>query len=146
MKLFLAFLFLTLSSQSLACPSLVGTWQSSKDLSMEYNLKNAIFNEQVIRIKSQIYGVLKLTYTDKSIHAHGAPTQKITVEGKVFEIKFEDISFDYQLLSCSDNTITTKEFYPYGEPLVESKHFINNDTYWVSPEGKKEREYFVRIQ
>jgi len=145
-KLFLLFLFLMFSNQSLACPSLVGTWQSSKDLSMEYNLKYAGFNEKIIKIKEQIYGILKLTYTNESIHAHGAPTQKITVEGKVFEIKFEDLTFDYQVLNCSNDMVTTKEFYPYGEPLVESKYFIDDDTYWVSPEGKKEREYFVRIQ
>ncbi|MDB6061111.1 MAG: hypothetical protein JWM78_1214 [Verrucomicrobiaceae bacterium] len=82
MKFLRAFLAAFLGQQAVACPSLLGTWQSSKEQSMEYNKGFGRATEPQIELFEQIIGVLKLTYTDTLIHYHAAKSIMVTVNGK----------------------------------------------------------------
>ncbi|MBX9901648.1 MAG: hypothetical protein K2Y28_12770 [Burkholderiaceae bacterium] len=146
MKLLHALLALFISQQAIACPDIYGTWQSSKELSMDYNNKLIGATQPQTELLEQILGILKLTYADTSIHDHGAPTLKVTVNGKQYDFVFEDLEYKYEILSCTETSIKIRPHYPYGGSMTRTLNFINRNIYWVSPEHlPKTREYFVRV-
>jgi hypothetical protein len=136
-----------LCNQAVACPNILGTWQSSKELSEKYNQKNAQLSQAMTELLKQILGILKLTYTESAVHEHGAPTIKVTIKGKQSDFYFEDLNYKYEVLSCTNDSITLKSYYPYiGEPLVTTINFVNENLYWETPQHlPKSREYFIRI-
>lgn len=147
MKLLIT-LFLNLFAYNVvACPSIIGTWKSSKELSMKYNLANAELESKQIEFLSQTLGILTQTFSETEIHSHGAPTINISINGKSYNFEFEDIRYKYEILSCAESTLEAKAYFPYGNPIVNQMVFENSNTFWVSPEQlPKSREYFIRVQ
>jgi hypothetical protein len=140
------FIFLySLSAEAFCCPKIIGTWKSSLDLSLKYNTENLDLESRTIEFMKQVYGVLTLTYDEEMVRSHGAPTKKIMVSGKEYDFVYEEMKYPYEVLSCTDDTLTIKEDSPYMES-TEVKHFIDSNTYWVPamPESEK-REYFIRV-
>jgi hypothetical protein len=45
-------------SNANACPEIVGTWRSSKELNMEYNLKNVEMKSDTIKFLNDVLGIL----------------------------------------------------------------------------------------
>jgi hypothetical protein len=114
---------------------------------MEFNQKSEVLEDNQIEFLSQALGVLKLTYTDTTIRSHPAPTKVISIEGKEYDFVFEDLTYKYEIVECKENWVKTKQYYPYGEPMLLKIHFISEDIYWVSPSNLPEsREYFVRVE
>lgn len=146
MKLLRTLLALFVSQQAIACPDIFGTWKSSKELSMDYNDKLGGATQPQTELLEQILGILKLTYSDASIHDHGAPTIKVTINGKQYDFVFEDLEYKYEVLSCTDTSIKIRQHHPYGGPMTSTLNFINRNVYWVSPQLlPKTREYFIRV-
>lgn len=148
MKSLLSFILLFINVQAIACPNLLGTWQSSKELSMKYTLSNPGFSEKNIDFKKQVFGILKVTYHESTIHTHGAPTKRIIIADKEYDFHFEDLEFNYEVITCTKDSIKIKEYYPNTDPIIVKIHFVDRNTIWVSGPGfnENEREYFVRIK
>jgi hypothetical protein len=146
MKLLRTLLALFVSQQAIACPDIHGTWQSSKELSMDYNNKSGRATQPQIEFLEQVLGILKLSYSDTSIHSHGAPTLKVIINGKQSDFVFEDLEYKYEVLGCTDTSIKIRQHYPYGGPMTSILNFVDRNTYWVAPEHlPKTREYFIRV-
>lgn len=145
-RVILIFVLCFLSYGADACPNLIGTWQSSKVLSMNFNLKHANLNLNQIDFLSQTLGILKQTYSELEIHNHGAPFIKLVLNGKSFDFHFEDLHYKYEVVSCTSIAVKLKQYYPYGDPINTQIVFESKNTFWISPEQlPKSREYFVRV-
>lgn len=132
-----------LSTEALCCPKIIGTWKSSLDLSLKYNTENLDLEPRTIEFMKQAYGVLTLTYGEEMVRSHGAPTKKIMVSGKEYDFVYEEMKYPYEVLSCTEDTLTIKEDNPHMES-TEVKHFIDSNTYWVPamPESEKKGIFY----
>lgn len=145
MKILITLLIYFFAYRAAACPNFIGTWQSSNELSMNYNFKHANLDKVKIEFLSQTLGILKQTYSESEIHSHGAPSIKLAINGKSYDFHFEDLHYKYEVVSCTSITVKLKQYYPYGEPFLSQMVFENENTFWVSPEQlPKSREYFIR--
>lgn len=116
------------------------------ELSLGFNQKNFELLPKTIAFIQQVYGVNTLTCGETDLRVHGAPTKKIMIEGEEFDFVYEEMSFSYKLVGCTDDTVTVIEDNPYRKS-TEIKHFVDGNTYWVKAmEGSELREYFVRIE
>lgn len=98
-----------------------------------------------IKFMRDVFGVLTLTYTKNAIRMHGAPTKKITIKGKEHDFVYEEMTFSYEIKSCTKNSLIILSDSPYstGEDVL---NFINPNVYWVpSMPGSEKREYFERL-
>lgn len=146
MKILATLAILSMSHIAVSCPDIVGTWQSSKEMSMEYNDQFAHLEPGQKELLTQILGALKITYTENKAHEHGAPSIKVIVGGKESDFAIEDLSYPYKVLSCGKVTLTAELKHPYYERKVETLTFVDSNTYWVSSEIlPATREYFVRM-
>lgn len=140
------FVILTLATfDVLACPNIVGTWQSSKELSIDYNTKYLDIEPHTVKFMNDVYGVLKVTYTESTMRMHGAPTRKIEIKGKEYDFVYEEMTSSYEVVSCDNNSVTILTDSPYstGEDTI---HFIDENTVWVpAMPGSDRREYFKRL-
>jgi hypothetical protein len=147
MKFIYLILALLVGNNAVACESMLGTWQSSKKMSMEYNKDKAGLLPAQIELLDQILGVLKLTYTQTHIHEHGAEPLKVTVNKKQYDFYFEEIEYPYEVLYCGKNSITISQQHPHAGAGKLKLHLINDDVYWVSPDNlPNSREYFIRVK
>ncbi len=144
MKLVLATLLMT-SFDALSCPDALGTWRSSKELSVEYNTKHLDLEPHTIKFMNDVYGILTVTYTKNTIRMHGASTKKIMIKGNEHDFVFEEMTSSYKQISCTDMAVTILSDSPYstGE---ETMTFVDKNTFWVSAmPGSDKREYFKRV-
>ena len=146
MRILAAVATLIVSSYALSCPDLLGTWRSSKEMSMEYNEKFAHLEPNQKELLVQILGRMIVTYTDNKVHEHGLPSSRVTIGGKEYDFAFEDLSYSYKVLSCDKATITAEFEHPHSGPVKETAYFIDENTYWISSEIlPSTREYFIRV-
>ena len=95
----------------------------------------------------QILGNLKITYSETSIHEHGAKTVDVTLNNERHDFHFEDLRYAYQTLSCRNNSIKIAQEHPHAGKIKQRFNFIDENTYWVSPDNlPNSREYFIRVQ
>lgn len=145
MKLIFLVIILILGNVASACPNLVGTWKSSREMSMAYNEKFAHLELKQIELLNQILGHLRVSYTENSAHEYGVPNLKIKIGNKKSDFEIEDSSYQYKILSCSDTEITINYEHPYLGEITETFNFVNADIYWASSEMlPSSREYFIR--
>ena len=146
MKLIQGILNFFTSDNPAACPSLIGTWQSSREMSSNYNREHAKITDTQFEFIEQIIGTLRLTYSETSIHEHGAEPLKITIKSEPHEFFFEDSTHKYEVLNRKKDSIKIKQYYPHGKPFKTKVNFINENTYWVEPDNlPTSREYFTRV-
>lgn len=146
MRIFVALVVLSISQAAMCCPDLIGTWKSSKEMSMEYNEKYAQLEPRQKELLVQILGHMKVTYTEKNAHEHGQEPIKVKVAGKDSDFTFEDLSYPYTVLSCDQDALKVEYEHPYSGVTQETIHFVGKNTYWLSPEMlPSTREYFVRV-
>ncbi|MBU3020027.1 hypothetical protein KO519_20335 [Paraglaciecola agarilytica] len=129
-----------------ACPNIIGTWQSSNELSVKHNKENLDLEPHTIKFMNDVFGVLKITFTENVVHMHSAPTKKIEIKGKPHDFTYEELRYEYKIESCNKKTLFISDQNPYYQSKNEPITFIDKDTYWVpTMPGSDEREYFVRI-
>lgn len=140
---------------TLACSNLLGTWQSSKALSMAHLNKQETIAPKTIAFHEQILGILTITYHANHVRLHPHPTITVTVEGDTFEWPFIEETFPYRLVSqtpkASDDcgAATIEMDYPEGYLVSTGSttiNFVDADTFWATSNAFPDsREYFVRL-
>lgn len=145
MKYACAFLITIFSTEILACSTLLGTWQSSRELSNEHNISIANLERKQLQFFDQVFGHMKVTYTETTAIQHGQPPIKISLNEKEFDFKFEEVSNKYDVLECTKEKAVLLFINPGNEDTEVTLYFDNSETYWVSPTvTPKVREYFIR--
>lgn len=146
-RILAAWAALTASPVVLACPQLLGTWRSSKALSMAYNEQFAQLGPKQKELLVQILGRMTVTVTEKTVREHGQQAMKVTVGGKESDFAFEELSYPYHVLSCDPSSAEVVSQHPYVGAMQQTVHFVDKDTYWLSPQVlASTREYFVRVR
>lgn len=134
------------TANSADCPNLQGTWQSSKEMSMAYNNQQASLEQRQVDFLNQVLGIMKLTYTEDTVHEHGQPPVAVTINGKTNDFHFDEMSCRYEVLSCTRSTVTIRYHHPAGA-VTQVLNFDSEDVYWLSPDIlPTTREHFVRVQ
>jgi hypothetical protein len=130
----------------MACEYLVGTWKSSKELSMEYNLAQEKITPTQMSFLNQRLGHMTISYTDTETQEHQLPSIEVILNGKTSLMAFEGLSYTYETITCTETIVKAKYNHPYGGETVSVLH-LQGDTYWVSPDiFPTSREYFIRLQ
>ncbi len=146
MKLLTALVGILFGANATACPQILGTWQSSKEMSMAYNSKSADLTITQIQFLNQALGILKITYSQETIINHGAPAIEMTINDKKYPFEFQEEKFKYEIISCATSTVKIKHYYPHTAPEKIKINFISENNYWVIPSNlPKSREYFTRV-
>ncbi len=146
MKLLTALAGILFGANATACSQIIGTWQSSKEMSMEYNITSADLTPTQIEFLNQALGILKITYSQETIINHGAPAIEMVIAGKKYPFEFQEEKFKYEIISCTANVVKIKHHYPHTAPEKIKINFIDENTYWVSPSNlPNSREYFTRV-
>ena len=147
MKYLLITFLISYSSVAFSCPSLVGTWVSSKDKSMSYNNQVAELDERQKDLLNQILGYTKITYTDKEKTHHALEPVEVTLDGKTHDFEFLEFVYPYRLISCTNELVVIEHKDETVGDITLYLNFENSNTYWISPEKivSSSREYFVRI-
>lgn len=147
MRFLSSILSLFFSGHAVSCPTLMGTWKSSKELSMDYNEKYANLDNKQHAFLDQIFGHAKFTYAERHIHQHSSPMIHVLIDGQRSDFHFDDLNYPYKILSCSETSAKIKSNHPHSGPTIAILNFVDEDTYWVSPETlPSTREYFIRVQ
>lgn len=137
---------LVMSHSAISCPKILGTWKSSKELSMDYNEKYAHLEPRQQELLIQILGRLIITYSENQVREHGQSPIKVTLDEKVSNFTYENLSYTYKVLSCNKTSVTVRFDHPFAGAKTNRVSFVDKDTYWVSPDIlPSAREYFVRI-
>ena len=147
MKIILLTLLLSFSNFALSCPILVGTWQSSKEKSMEYNSQSTELERDQRDLLNQILGYTTITYLKTEMIHHGLPPVKVNHNGTEYDFEFLEFTYPYDIVSCNDNAIIIEHKDEEFGDIQLTLNFEGQNTYWLSPETvlSKSREYFVRI-
>jgi hypothetical protein len=115
MKVFGEFFSAIFRKRDLTDSRLLGTWQSSGEMSAAYNEKQGKVTKPQMELLGQTLGILKLTYEETMVHSHGAEALKVTVNGKLYDWVFEDHKYRYEILAKSDSTSKIKCYLPWGK-------------------------------
>jgi hypothetical protein len=142
----LPLLALLFGNNALCCESLLGNWRSSKEMSMAYNNQHANLKPVQTELLNQILGHMKITYTKTEMREHASPPIRVKINNKEHDFTFEDLIYPYKVLSCDKNSARIKYKDPYAGTLEATINFVDQNTYWVSPEVMPStREYFLRF-
>lgn len=113
---------------------------------MEYNEKHAQLDAKQSQFMNQILGHMKVSYTNDSIHEHGAKPIKVKIDNEEYDFHFDDLTYRYKVLLCTKSLAKIKSKHPHVGSKKTEINFINSDTFWVAPDMlPSSREYFVRV-
>ena len=126
-----------------SCPSILGEWQSSRELSYEYAKSAEGITENQLEFISQAFGHLKFTYYPKYALQHETPEFPIVINGKNHPMSFEEKHQKVKYLKCTKELVVVRFITDEKEIEIMELHFVNENTFWVSS-GSKIREYFIR--
>ncbi|MYM63416.1 hypothetical protein [Pseudomaricurvus sp. HS19] len=136
---------LTLSQATLACPDLIGTWKSSKEISLQYYDSTPDAIAEVRHFLEQILGRTEITYTDSTIRNHGKEPVEVEIYGQTGILRSEERSANYEMIACDDASVTIRIQDSEFEGTEVKAHFIDENTYWYTDEELPDiREYFLR--
>jgi hypothetical protein len=136
---------LLLSNNALCCEPLLGTWQSSKEMSMAYNNQHALLKPVQTEFLNQILGHMKITYTTTEMHEHGLPPIQVKLNGEIHDFTFEESTYPYKVLTCEKDSARIEYEHPYAGAVNAKVNFVDQNTYWISPDiMPSTREYFLR--
>ena len=114
---------------------------------MEYNKRHANLEPLQEELLYQILGNMKISFTNNKIIEHELPTIQVELNGKVHDFEYQYNEYSYKTIKCDESSITIESNHPQMGKHRNTANFINEDTYWVSPEVMSNtREYFVRIK
>lgn len=146
MRVLSSLLALFLSNNVLSCPALVGTWQSSKETSMNYNNRYAQLKTKQAELLNQMLGYMKVTYNGTEAHEHGLPPIKVKIGNEESDFTFEESVYPYKVLLCDDKSAKIQYKHPHAGVTKVTVNFLDKNTYWLSSEMlPSSREYFVRV-
>ena len=134
-----------------AAPNLEGTWQSSLELSNEFNLANAQLNEKQKQFIKQTFGHMIIKYKSNS-YTTSDKKRKILVNGEEHDWGGFNNVYKYKILARNDFKVVLEEVNEDNESSISILHFIDENTYWVYIGSSKNfghlniREYFVRVK
>lgn len=112
---------------------------------MDYNNKYALPAPIQAELLNQILGHMKVTYTKTDMHEHGSPPLKVKINDEEHDFTLEDLTYPYKVLSCDKDSAEIQYQHPHAGTTNVTINFVNQNSYWVSPEMLPlTREYFVR--
>ncbi len=137
---------LNVSENISACDKLYGKWQSSKELSMQYNERSKKLTDEQKQFLEQILGYMKLSFSKDKIYQMSSETIIVELDDKKINFSFEEEVYTYDVISCAPKKIKIKYYLNDQDIVVSNLNLINDDLYWIaSPFLPASREYFVRM-
>jgi hypothetical protein len=151
-KLFAALAVVFSCTAVQADPTLLGKWQSSKQLTMSFARDRAKLEDKTILFLDQMMGQLRLTFTQDHIVSVMPDWQSKTAEGKTSQLVGFSETHPYKVLGTTATQVVVSSIEPVtGRKAITVYNFVGENTMWVylGEESFPElniREYFVRIK
>src|SRR5687767_8336958 len=114
---------------ALCCPSYIGKWKSSREMTMEFNNKFSAAEPKNSELLPQITGTATIEFTKKKLIFTDIPSRKIVIHGKESEWAGTNEAVSYMLLGCTDSTIAIK-YSLYNTEFISQLYFQDANTYW----------------
>ncbi|CAA6678053.1 MULTISPECIES: hypothetical protein [unclassified Lentimonas] len=120
-------------------PSLIGTWKSSKELTLKATRLDSSVEEDLKERFENLFGRMTITYTKAQSIARMEADEGIE--------EWESIT-DYRIVAETKDKLSIKWIDENEEVMTATLHFVNQDQYWIElpkAEGKIcGKEYFIR--
>lgn len=140
-----ALFFLLSPNITKAESQLLGTWQSSLEISLTKN-KLELLAPNTLSFIQQIVGELTITYETDTLVEY-SPSKILTIEGKDFEWAGANGRFPYRVLQQLEDRVIIKRRLVDGSWVKSAITFENPDLYLVNWKDHSDvdfDEYFVR--
>ena len=142
-----------IANTAYACPTIKGTWTSSRDLTMAFADKHAKLEARQAQFLDQVTGRLTLQFDGTQVK-YTDPDLDVKVEGKHYRLAGARETAGYQVLFCSAHTLVVRANAPMTRKQEATIYnFVDDDTMWVyqdsADSGLRDlniREYFVRVR
>lgn len=130
--------------------SIEGKWMSSKELTLEFNVKNAILEDRQRYFFDQLMGHMTIEFQNGVLKLEMPTIEMLSdSEKEIFEGFSEEST--YSVIGRDKNTVVIKTQDTDGSDLIVTYHFDDEDTMWIYVAGQSSlfpnlniREYFVR--
>ena len=152
-KMIAAFLTSAACIAASASPSLIGTWTSSRELSMAFARDHARLEPRTEKFLNQMMGRLTVRFDADRI-AYDLPDWDVEVEGVGHRMVGFREAHPYKILFVNDTSVVVQGAQPVtGKQVVTVYNFVDDNTMWIycgSPDkglpDMNIREYFVRVK
>lgn len=130
--------------------SIEGKWRSSKELTSDFNIKNALLEDSQRHFLEQLMGHMTINF-QKGVMQLDMPAIEITSNGEKTKLEGFSEESTYSVIGRDNNTVVIKTQDADGADLIVTYHFDDKDTMWVYVAGQSSlfenlniREYFIR--
>ena len=128
---------------------LIGRWKSNKELSSEFNSKQAQLTEDQINFLDQMFGRMEIEYREDGTVEIFIPAHELNLMGKQVSMEESRSSEPVNIIGFDDDTVVFEMEVDYLGKQISIINFENENTYWVYMSNGittlHAREYFSRI-
>ena len=137
------------SGCSLTDPRLMGTWKSDLELTTQYNKEHAKLSNKQVKVFSQLFGIMEITYRPNNTCEFYFPKHTIQTEKKRYEHDSSQGLGTYKVLFKNDKITVVQFEDDNSKGSVSVITFVDENTYWVYVGDSDKfdlhlREYFIR--
>ena len=145
-------LLMSLATPAFGTPSLVGKWQSDRELTMEFIKENVRLEDKTYRFLGDMMGRLTLTFTAEEVR-FSLPDWDVMIEGEERHMVGFSNETSYTVLYVNEHVIVVTGAEPVtGREIVTTYNFDSPDLMWIYTGGAGNalpnshyREYFRRV-
>jgi hypothetical protein len=151
MKKILICLSFMIPNVAFSCPSLEGTWSSSKEKFESFNKRWANVDNKAWSFMVQTQGHEVITFTGNTKMLIATPELELTMGDRKIKRPSQEERINIDVLGCTDKNIVLK-YERNGEVKISQLHFENDDTFWeyMGVAGRSGnghiREYYTKIR
>ena len=151
-KILTTVFLLSLGAPASAAPSLVGKWQSDRELTMSFIKEHVRLEDKTYTFLNDIMGQLTLTFSRDKVSS-SLPDSDVTIAGKVHHMVGFNEQAPYAVIYASDRVVVTSGVEPVTHTaVVTTYNFDSPDVMWIYTGGADNalpnshyREYFRRV-
>ena len=135
---------------ALACPNLIGKWESSLELFNEFNRKHALIEDKSWQFYEQLVGRTYIEFDGENSVTSMDEIGELIIGEKAYPWNSDPITSKYEVIGCSTSVMVVKSWMN-NEPVFSKLNFEDKDTFWSYsgiPNGTGNdhvREYYVRV-
>lgn len=128
---------------------LLGRWKSNKELSSEFNSKQANLTEDQTDFLDQMFGQMEIEYRENGTVEIFIQAHELNLMGKQASMEESRSSEPVNILGFDDDTVVFEMESEYLGKQISIINFEDENTYWIYMSNDittlHAREYFSRI-
>ena len=116
-------------SVAFSCPSLEGTWESSKEQFETFNKRWANIDSKAWSFMTQTQGLEVITFKNNKVMIIATPEFELKMGDRKIKRPPKEERINIDILGCTDKNIALK-YERNGEVKISQLHFESDNTFW----------------